>query len=499
MSRSLAEELLQKISAHIAERLGLDFPESKWKEMEQAFSRAAKDYGFQGAVECANWFLTAPQTRSTTESVAGYLTIGETYFLREPQCFKVFEQEIIPEIVRLRQGCEQRIRIWSAACSTGEEPYTIAILLHQMRHLLHGWEISILASDVNTNSLHKAREGEYGTWSFRDNTPPWFRDNYFTKTAKGRYKIIDSIREMVNFAAINLAEDPYPSLLNDTNAIDVIFCRNLLMYFTPDRAKLAIEHFHRCLVAGGWFIVSPCEVFDPSSLGFTVISYPGAIVFSKSDPAVVKTAARKWSIPMAVPPNVEPQLVYPQNNTIEPSMDAAPPHAHSLPAIGDEPSLYERAQALYNQGLYAEAGDLLTNLISQHSGDPQAYVLMCRTYANEGKLAEALRLSEQALATNKLDMELRYLHAIILQELGMVNEAIEALKRVLYLDPDMVLAHFTLGNLSLKQRKNKDSRKYFNNALELLSRYHPDAIVPEADGLLAGRLIEIIRSAEVMA
>jgi chemotaxis protein methyltransferase CheR len=180
-------------------------------------------------------------------------------------------------------------------------------------------------------------------------------------------------------------------------------------------------------------------------------------------------------------------------------MDAAPPHAHSLPAIGDEPSLYERAQALYNQGLYAEAGDLLTNLISQHSGDPQAYVLMCRTYANEGKLAEALRLSEQALATNKLDVELRYLHAIILQELGMVNEAIEALKRVLYLDPDMVLAHFTLGNLSLKQRKNKDSRKYFNNALELLSRYHPDAIVPEADGLLAGRLIEIIRLTQVMA
>jgi chemotaxis protein methyltransferase CheR len=498
MNGSHTEAMLQKVSEHIAERMGLNFPQAKWPEMERAFSDAAKDYGFQDAVECANWFLTAPLSREIIESMAGYLTNGETYFLREPQSFKIFEQEIIPEIVRLKQGCDQRIRIWSAACSTGEEPYTIAILLHRMRNILHGWNISILASDININSLHEAKQGEYGAWSFR-NTPSWFKDNYFTKMVEGRYKIIDAIQGMVKFAYINLAEDPYPSLLNETNAIDVIFCRNLLMYFTPDRAKSAIEHFHRCLVEGGWFMVSPCDVYNPGSAGFKNLNYPEAVVFCKREPAVLKMETRKWEIPIADILNLEPPLPYPQNKVAEKSMDTTPLPIHPPPMIQDEPDPYEKAQALYKQGLYAEADDMLTNLIARNPNDMRSTVLLCRIYANEGKLGEALHLSEQAIAADKLNVELHFLRAVILQEQGMINEAMESLQRTLYLDQNMVLAHFTLGNLSLKQGKNKEARHHFNNALELLSRYHPDDIVPESDGLLAGRLMEIIRSTEVIA
>jgi chemotaxis protein methyltransferase CheR len=493
MNGLLTEAMLQKISARIAEWMGLDFPPSKWMEIERAFSNAAKDYGFQGAVEYANWFLSAPLSREIIKSMAGRLTIGETYFLREPQCFKAFEQKLIPEIVRSRQASDRRIRIWSAACATGEESYTIAILLHRMRNLLCDWDVSILASDIDTHSLDKAKEGEYGAWSFR-NAPQWFRDNYFTKKDRGRYQIIDSIKRMVNFAYINLAEDCYPSFLNDTNAVDLIFCRNLLMYFTPGRAKLALEHFHRCLVEGGWLMVGPCEFFNPGSLGFTPLNYPDAVVFCKNRPAVLKKETRKWETPIAGINNIEPQLLYPQNKVAEKSMDSAPLPIHPMPAISDQPDLYEKSQDLYRQGLYAEAGNTLADLTFQDSNHTLATVLMCRSYANEGKLFDALHLSDQAIAADKLNAELHYLRAIILQEQGMVSEAIESLKRTLYLDPNMVLAHFRLGNLNLKQGKSKESRKYFNNALELLSQYNPDDIVPESDGFLAGRLMEIIRS-----
>ena len=234
-------------------------------------------------------------------------------------------------------------------------------------------------------------------------------------------------------------------------------------------------------------MVSPCDVFNPRSLGFTVIDYPGAIVCSKREPAVLKTETFTHDISIDNPPLIKPQPVFP------------PLPVLPLPVIKAKPNLYEKAQALYAEGLYQEATDMLAKLVSQDPNDRRAMVLMCRIYANEGNLDAALHLSEQAIAGDKLNVELHFLRSVILQEQGMVSEAIEALKKVLYLDPNMVLAHFTLGNLSLKQGKNNESRQHFNNALELLSRYHPDDIIPDSDGLQAGRLMEIIKSTEVIA
>ncbi|MBI4458741.1 MAG: protein-glutamate O-methyltransferase CheR, partial [Acidobacteria bacterium] len=243
----MTESVLPLLSDFVAGQMGLHFPPERWRDLERGIGSAAREFGFSDADSFAQWLLTSPLTRNRVEVLASHLTVGETYFFRDRRAFELLEDQILPELIRSRRGTEQRLRIWSAGCATGEEPYSIAILLHKLIADLERWNITLLATDINPRFLHKARSGEYGEWSFRD-APHWLRERYFKKTEGDRFRIAPFIQKLVLFSHLNLAEDAYPSLSNDTNAIDVIFCRNVLMYFTPERQKRVAENFHRTLV-----------------------------------------------------------------------------------------------------------------------------------------------------------------------------------------------------------------------------------------------------------
>jgi chemotaxis protein methyltransferase CheR len=193
----MSDALLARLSSHVAAHMGLHFPRAKWQTLENAFSSAARELGFQDPRECATWFITTPLNQELVESIAGFLTIGETYFLREKRSFEILAQEIIPEIIRRRRGGEQRLRIWSAGCATGEEPYSIAIVLHGMHDSLRDWDISILATDINPKALRRAKEGVYTQWSFRT-APPWLKENYFIGcTVQGLHELGQKLKELV--------------------------------------------------------------------------------------------------------------------------------------------------------------------------------------------------------------------------------------------------------------------------------------------------------------
>ena len=460
MKRLLTEPELEKISAHIAAGMGLNFPPSNWRNLEQNLRTAARELGFTDVQECIARFTSAPPSQEFIASLAPYLTIGETYFLREISCFEILEKQVIPEIIKNRQGKEQRLRIWSAGCATGEEAYSLAILLDKMAETLRGWKISILATDINPLVLNKAREGVYTNWSFRK-TPPDFRENYFRRTEDGRFALIPKIKEMVTFSSLNLISDSYSSLGADTNAMDVIFCRNVLMYFTPQLAGKVVEQYRRCLLDGGSLFVSSCETSSPFFIGFAPVHSPGATFYQKKGKGRTETTA------------------------------APPP---PLPEIPHPTSAYQEALTLYTQGAYKEAAERVFFQLARNKNDPRALTLLCRIYADQGRLSEALTFSSQALAIDMLSAELHYLRAVILQEQGLDDESAASFKKALYLEQDLVLAHFALAKLEQRKGKNRESRIHFSNALSLLGRYRPDDVIPESDGMVAGQLKEIIRT-----
>jgi chemotaxis protein methyltransferase CheR len=434
--------------------------------------------------------LSAPLSRQQVETLAFHLTVKETYFFRETKIFEVLESRVLPELIKVRGRSDKRIRVWSAGCSTGEEPYSIAILLSRLLPDIKDWNIFILATDINPRVLKEAREGIYGEWSFRD-TPPWVKEQYFDQMQNGRYTIRPSTRNMVTFAYLNLCEDVYPSLTTNTNAMDIVFCRNVLMYFAPEYAAQAVERYSRSLVEGGFFITSVVEVstllsrlFDPVRFGDTTFYRKNRSYASGENKALALLTDKT---PRSTP--------FPPVTGLRRPLKRASAKAAGAPGqTSGKPTPYNEASSLYRQGLYREAEVMVVALMRQDGNNPKVDVLLARIMANLGKLTAARRWCERAISADKLNPGSYYLLATILEEQGQSCEAMVSLEKALYLNHDFVLAHFAMGNLKLKSGKVAGARRHFRNTGELLSRYGTDEIIPESEGISSGRLAEIVRS-----
>ncbi|MBM4064797.1 MAG: tetratricopeptide repeat protein [Planctomycetes bacterium] len=492
MINTISKQLLSQLSELITPLMGLNFPEARWNDLERGIVPAARELGFADIEAFITWLRSTPLTKSHVEILANHLTVGETYFFRDKESFQVIENRILPELLRSRQENEKRLRIWSAGCSTGEEPYSIAILLSRMIPDLKDWNITITATDINLRSLKKASVGLYSEWSFR-NAPSWLKEIYFKRTKNGHYEIIPAIRKMVTFQYLNLAEDVYPSLLNNTNAMDIIFCRNVLMYFSPERAKKAVHGFFNSLLSDGWLLVSPTEAFKHITDHFTTANFSGTICYRRDGrkqrivedirfvekPSYVPAAELKAGFP--IPCGVVAEEL-PPRKIKKPKAPEAPPDP------------YTEAAMMFEHGRYAEAAEKLIGLSMYGKGNPKSLALLARACANQGRLDDALKWCKKAIAADTLNPGYHYLLATILLEHGLLEETIQSLKKALYLDPNFVLAYFVLGNIMQKQGEPETSRKYFKNAFELASAHKPEEALPESEGMTAGRLSEIIEA-----
>jgi chemotaxis protein methyltransferase CheR len=493
--QSIPDALLPRLSEYLTAKIGLHFSTRNRNELHQKMTAAMKDFGFENVGEFIEWLLSSSPTQKQIEILASYLTVGETYFFREKHVFKILEERIIPELINTRRGNERCLRIWSAGCCTGEEPYSIAILLHKMLPDLKAWNISILATDINPRFLHKASEGIYGKWSFRD-CPQWVQEKYFRRTKKDQFELLPEIKKVVTFSYLNLVEDSYPSLSSQTNAMDVIFCRNVLMYFAEESAKKVVRNLSRSLVDEGWMVTSPVESAYFPSPPFAAVRFPDAVLYKKES-----KPRRAKEIPDVFPPLLYKETAAPARPSVDSALkrDTAPvretqtvKRSEAKEKEAEKAPPYVKAQALYEQGRYGEATRELLELVSHNQDMVKVMSLLARVHANQGELMEARRWCERAIESDKLSPGLHYLRATILQEQGVTEEAVTSLNRALYLDPDFVLAHFAIGVLDSRRGKLKETGKHFRNVLMLLEDCRQEDVLPESDGITAGRLGEIV-------
>lgn len=466
MTDSLGDNQLSQLSDFVAATMGLYFPRGRWSDLERQTKLAAKEFGFAGAEPFLQWLLSSPLTQEQIERLASHLTISESYFWREPQVFEALRDQILPDLIRSRDAGERRLRLWSAGCATGEEPYSIAIALRQALPALEHWHITLLATDINPHILRRAAAGVYGEWSFR-NTPPGLKERYFGRTEDGKYEVLPEIRKRVTFAYLNLAEDVFPSPMNNTNAMDLIFCRNVLMYFAPTRARLVGQRLYHSLVEGGWLVVGASELSQHVFPQFASVRFPGAMVYRRE--------AKKSRPPVVFPLETGPAQRMPVRLPLESAAAAAPVAPPPQPRRRELTRPAEPVETAREEA-------------------PPDVAQAVRALANQGRLGEACAACEGAIIADKLNPGLYYLGATILQEQNREGEAMAALKRALYLDPNFVLAHFALGNLAQRQGHAAAAKRSFKNVLALLGAHGPDDLLPEAEGLTAGRLREIIRA-----
>jgi chemotaxis protein methyltransferase CheR len=491
MSVKIPYSLMYPLAKFIKTHTGLNFPPRQWKELEKRITAASGQFGFEDVESCINWLLSSDVTREQIDVLARSLTIGETYFFRDKKSWDFIEHHVLHEFIQSYEKRRRRLRIWVAGCSTGEESYTIAILLHRLIQDLKDWNITILATDINTQALQKAEAGVYPEWSFRE-TPAWIKDRYFLETGEGCYQIIPSIKEMVSFSYLNLADDDFPSLSSNTNGMDIIFCRNVLMYFHNKTAMGIIHHFTRCLAEHGILLVSGAELHLVSSSFLARMNYNGASFYRKYSSRKDRDRNESRQLTVKEPPFNEKPVIPFKKSPVHVEKHLKQPIVKKI----QKGCSFEEAEKLYRSGSFSESADMLKILSDKvKAGNPsygKSCSLLARNLANLGRLNEALQWSEKAGTEEKSNPTYHYLQALIHMELGQNGEAAAALMRTLYLNHNSALAHYTFGNLLRTEGKTLESRKQFRNAFEILSKRPSEEVLNEMEGLTAGRLVEIV-------
>lgn len=381
-------DVLDLAAQRVEAATGLTFAGPRRRQFDAALDRMADALGLPGAAACASWLLAGPWIEARTALCARFLTIGETYFLREPRAFGLVCDQARALLAR---GAARPLRIWSAGCCTGEEPYSIALALRRDVPQLPPERVDILATDLNDAFLDVARTGIYRRWSFR-RTDPAELAAFVKPLGDGRYEVDASLRAQVRFANLNLAGDTYPS------ALDVIFCRNVLMYFGPDQAARVVARLRDSLVDGGWLVVNASEASTRLFHGFTPVYLEDAVFFRKDvahppAPVPVPVVAAGAPVVRAAAPVPRP----------EPLAATGP----AAPAAADDTAM-ARVHALVQTGAREAA-------------------LQCLRRAVE---AEALSAPLQQRA------------ALFALEHGDPALARHCARRLLYLEPDSAFGHY---------------------------------------------------------
>jgi chemotaxis protein methyltransferase CheR len=209
------------------------------------------------------------------QQLTNLMTVNETYFLREEYQFKCLVDSILPEIVR-RRSSPDAIRIWCIPSSSGEEPYSIAMCLLERWNGIREWDVEIVSSDIDTSILRRARAGRYSARSVQ-NVPPRWLEKYF-KGVGDDYQLCGDLRDAVEFTRVNLSEAADTLVYRN---FDVIFCRNLLIYFDDLSRTTAAETFYEALNPGGFICLGHSESMSRISSLFKVRKFPDAIVYQK--------------------------------------------------------------------------------------------------------------------------------------------------------------------------------------------------------------------------
>lgn len=223
-------------------------------------------------------FLRSPMGRNELNELFDAITINETYFFRAPQQFEAFETHIVPEILSTRQNLFNPVfRIWSAASSTGEEAYTLAIIVaEKLKPIYPRVQFQILASDINKAVLEQARQGVYKEYSVR-NVPQHLLKKYFTQQG-GNFILNDEIKQMVKFMNINLYD---AQQMRTVTNCDVIFCCNVLIYFDMPSKQQVVTHLYNSLNKGGYLFIGYSESLHGISKAFKLVHFPKAMAYQK--------------------------------------------------------------------------------------------------------------------------------------------------------------------------------------------------------------------------
>lgn len=388
------------------------------------------------------------------------ITIGETFFFRYVEQFTALRDTILPDLIA-RRGDDRRLRIWSAGCATGAEPYSLSILLHELLgDAIADWRISILGSDINETFLEAARQAHFGQWALRS-LPAVDRERWFIETDRNSWTLRAPYRGLVRFQRGNLLDLLTPAKPLELVDFDLILCRNVLIYFQHEVVVDIVRALGESLRPQGWMLLGHAEPNPAFGAFLTPITLPGTVAYR---PAGADDIPQKtWPGPtLPAPVPVSPATNWVAIPVAETARATSPaPTATPLPQAGIAP--------------------------------PETLVDQLRLRANAGDFPGAEAVLSQALGLWPDNPVLHFYSALIDQARDRPAKAEDALRKALYLDPDFVMARYHLGLLRIAQGREQSGLRAVAAAAQMAGTLAVDTRLPEGAGLTAGDLRELAR------
>ncbi len=481
---------LERFSELISRHTGLYLPD-KEKVLRTLQSRIECG-GFSGEDDYYYHLLSKGHEREW-EKLMVQLTCGESHFFRDKGQLRLLTKRIVPELIE-RHKHKRSLKIWCAGCSTGEEPYTLAILISELIQRKQDWRILLLGSDINAESIAYAQEAVYRDWSFRGTGDEHIR-SHFIKHRDG-WKLDEGIQKMVRFCKVDLMGDPFPSASSGLFEIDLIICRNVFIYYGQDAINTMMGKFALTLADGGYLLTGHAEVANPEKSGLKLRSFPESTIFQRSTVASATVSHQPINHLSSIARAPVRERVVPIGK--QPALKQQSNFSRTVPAVRPVPlsvtpqvSLAEVEKYLLS-GDYSKASKLLVGYLEAHPTHIEANILQARCYANMGDLIRAQGVCKSMINKNSLSADAYYILAQLAQEQNRISEARELLQKVIYLSSEFLPAHVDLATIYQHGGEVDRAAKLWAVALRLVRalpvatkiRYMEDVSVTELQGHL---------------
>lgn len=406
--------LLDELAQLAVRRIGLRIPGDARDRFANILRERATHLGYS-SLQDYRTFLVGRQATEEWEELTRIFTSGETFFFRDHGQFDLMRLRLLPELIALHRS-DKILRLWSAGCSSGEEVYSLAMLMDMLLPLPKrgGWDILIFGTDIDSAAIAKARRGRYGKWSFRM-IPPALQQRYFH--LEGNEWILDErIRRMVTFRVSNLVDEPFPDSASELHDMDLILCRNVFIYFDPAAVFAVATKLAATLHEGGYLLTAHTELIGHTvpglesrlfadGVGYQRVSYQSVVAPPVSPPSI-SVAVGAWRAPLVARSSV---------STANKASSSTVQTAHPAPA----------PIAPSDEALLKDA----------------------RVHADCGEFDKAEQMCRKALVANPLASAPYFLLAQLAQIKGDFELAKECLNKAIYLDSRFVAAYLELAAL----------------------------------------------------
>ncbi len=457
LAKDLTPEEFERFRDYIHRHSGIYLEDQKVDSLRISLVTRATRFGF---LSLGEYYKLLCSDENEFKELMNLVTINETSFFRFPAQFEALRKHIVPEILDGKSETQKVFRVWSAGCSTGEEPYSIAMTLIDSGLEGLGYTPEVLGTDVSTNALDRAREGIYPSRSLL-NVPHSVSSRFFIPTPHG-HKVVDKVRSIVDFQYHNLIKEPYP--LGLMGNWDVIFCRNVTIYFKLESTRRVVHNFFRSLNPGGYLFVGHSETLTSISDEFEPVEIGGVFLYRKPRPRRQSFSAliADRTAAMRSDGRSDRRRVFSERR-----QDVHVEDSSGEVELSDSDLLLQ-AKAAVAAGQAIKALSLTQEILLAEPDNMEALLLRAWARLDTGDLEGAKEDAYATLEADPLLATARYILGMIHLRTDDTEGAVAEFKRTIYSDPEFVLAHLNLGNIYKARGSLDTAYRYYENAVKAI-------------------------------